>query len=126
MHRDIYVKEYNITRYFDEPCQVLFIDEGNIDYVEAHLEEVIKTITERGEVVPIIDGEVDLIKACLMTHNYNGGIAYCDEVICGCCGGIVEMDSIYFLRVYDWIDITELIIGDDSIEEEAIEYNDSM
>ena len=36
------------------------------------------------------------------------GIAYHDEIICGCCGGIEEVEQIQPLS---WIDITEAIAG---------------
>ena len=40
------------------------------------------------------------------------GIAYNDEVICACCGGIFELDEIEILEEYeDWIDF-KYEIGD--------------
>ena len=49
-----------------------------------------------------------------------GGIAiYSDDtakepeyVICGCCGGIYRPDEIVILRKYDWLPISEEIIGE--------------
>ncbi len=52
------------------------------------------------------------------------GIAYRDEVICGCCGGVFEIDEIVEsakdfqiespIEVYDfWVDISDEIIGDE-------------
>ena len=52
---------------------------------------------------------------------YLGGIAYHDEIICGECGGIVEIsdlfddapDGVEPIHIYDcWVDINEAIIGD--------------
>lgn len=52
---------------------------------------------------------------------YVGGIAYRDEVICGCCGGIFKIEELYGFApsdvtpiiVYeDWVDITYEICGD--------------
>ena len=53
--------------------------------------------------------------------HYVGGIAYRDEVICGCCGGLYEISEIYEfapedvepIMVYDtWVDIQAEIIGE--------------
>ena len=52
------------------------------------------------------------------------GIAYRDEVICGCCGGVFEIDEIVEsakdfqiedpIEAYDfWVDISDEIIGDE-------------
>lgn len=52
--------------------------------------------------------------------HYVGGIAYHDEVICGCCGGIMSIDEIYEfapsdiempIRPLEWIDISSEIRG---------------
>ena len=55
--------------------------------------------------------------------HYVGGIAYLDEVICGCCGGITSIEEIYefapeFIKEpiveYDtWVDLEEAICGDE-------------
>ena len=49
-----------------------------------------------------------------------GGIAYRDEIICGCCGGILELSEFEDGEVFeyeDWIDIQEEIRGDSDVEE---------
>lgn len=49
-----------------------------------------------------------------------GGIAYRDEIICGCCGGILELSEFKDGEVFeyeDWIDIEEEIRGDSDVEE---------
>lgn len=57
--------------------------------------------------------------------HYLGGIAYRDEIICGCCGGIFDINEIYQFApitleedpivVYDnWVDINYDICGDDN------------
>ena len=54
--------------------------------------------------------------------HYIGGIAYRNEIICGCCGGIFDITEIYELApdtlkedlvVYDWVDISNEICGED-------------
>lgn len=52
-------------------------------------------------------------------NGWNVGIAYGEEIICGCCGGVFEIADIYEnapipdpIRPYgDWIDISEEIAG---------------
>ena len=52
--------------------------------------------------------------------HYIGGIAYRNEVICGCCGGIFDISEIYEsapntledpIVVYDWVNISSKIRG---------------
>ena len=52
-----------------------------------------------------------------MTENgaphFCSGIAYKDKIICGCCGGIFQLDELEWMQVYqDWIDISEAIVGE--------------
>ena len=55
-------------------------------------------------------------------NSWRGGIAYKDEIICGCCGGIFEIAEIYEFAPADlekdpitvykwWIDLEETIVG---------------
>jgi hypothetical protein len=53
--------------------------------------------------------------------HYCAGIAYRDEIICACCGGVTELDEIYESAPYgvipivayrDWIDFAYEIIGE--------------
>ena len=53
-------------------------------------------------------------------EGYCGGIAYKDEVICACCGAIVEISDIFDLAEEDgvapiidfpWIDLNDEVIG---------------
>lgn len=49
-----------------------------------------------------------------------GGIAYRDEIICGCCGGVLELNEFEDDEVveYDaWVDIEEEIRGDWDVAE---------
>ena len=55
--------------------------------------------------------------------HWKGGIAYGTEIICGCCGGVIDIDEIYEfapedidpIQVFsDWVDISVEIIGYDS------------
>ena len=52
--------------------------------------------------------------------HWNGGIAYGTEIICGCCGGIIDIDEIYEfapddidpIHVFDeWLNLSGEIIG---------------
>lgn len=53
---------------------------------------------------------------------YTAGIAYEDKIICGCCGGIFEIEEIYngcelegwapVVVFDDWADLSEEIFGD--------------
>lgn len=45
-----------------------------------------------------------------------GGIAYGDNIICGCCGGIIPLDDedvIDVIPYKSWIDISESILGEE-------------
>ena len=56
-------------------------------------------------------------------EGYLGGIAVLEDydgtevlqgVICGCCGGFVELNDIAEIKYYnDWIDLCDTIIGDE-------------
>ena len=59
---------------------------------------------------------------CEIDGYYNAGIAYCDNIICGCCGGVFSIEEIYeladsdglmnpIIRI-DWVDISDEIRGD--------------
>ena len=60
------------------------------------------------------------------------GIAYCGEIICGCCGGVVEIEEIYEfcpnnvknpIYIYSqWIDISDEIRGGELPE--GLEFDD--
>lgn len=49
-----------------------------------------------------------------------GGLAYYESnldktpkyIICGCCGGLFVPEDFEVIRVYEWIDISEAIIGE--------------
>jgi len=47
-----------------------------------------------------------------------GGIALYDDhnhlqcVICGCCGGIFEPNEVTIIRKFDWLSISEAIVGE--------------
>ena len=52
---------------------------------------------------------------------YASGIAYCDEIICACCGGVVSIDEVIectpegvvpIVEYNHWVDFKEEIIGD--------------
>lgn len=39
------------------------------------------------------------------------GIAYQNVVICGCCGGIFELDEVQIIEDLSWISLTDEILG---------------
>ena len=45
------------------------------------------------------------------------GIAYHDEIICGCCGGIVEVSETELIQPLSWANISEAIAGDLPLDE---------
>ena len=45
------------------------------------------------------------------------GIAYHDEIICGCCGGIVEVSENKLIQLLPWVNISEAIAGDLLLDE---------
>ena len=47
-----------------------------------------------------------------------GGIAYQDYVICGECGGIIELEDIADIEEFPWCDISNEIIGDEYFEKD--------
>ena len=58
-----------------------------------------------------------------LSEDYIGGIAYRDEIICGCCGSIFKISEIYEsapntledpIVVYDWVNISSKICGDNN------------
>lgn len=57
-------------------------------------------------------------------EGFIGGIAYREEIICGCCGGIFELNEVEDLLSIDWIDISDSIRGGMSAEkiEKLIEF----
>ena len=64
-------------------------------------------------------------------NHYIGGIAYGSEIICGCCGGVIDIVEVYEFApkgvtpiiVYDdWEAFNDSIIGDD---ERHFEWEDA-
>ena len=62
-----------------------------------------------------------------------GGIAYGTEIICGCCGGVVDIDEIYEfapedidpIQIFeDWVDINAEIIGFDNFSAEVLDKDE--
>lgn len=45
------------------------------------------------------------------------GIAYCGELICGCCGGVTEAEEAEEIQVLPWINIEAEIRGTDCDED---------
>ncbi|MCI7591080.1 MAG: hypothetical protein MSS74_04025 [Lactobacillus johnsonii] len=43
--------------------------------------------------------------------DYFVGIAYHDEIICACCGGIVEISEVENIETFPWVDITDAILS---------------
>lgn len=63
-------------------------------------------------------------------EHYLGGIAYQDVVICGCCGGAIEISEIIEntpkqfipIRDLDWEDISSVISPDEEPSDEDVNY----
>lgn len=49
---------------------------------------------------------------------WNGGIAYQDYVICGECGGIIDLEDIANIVELPWVDITDGIVGDIGLDDD--------
>ena len=47
-----------------------------------------------------------------------GGIAYQDYVICGECGGIIDLEDIADIVEYPWCDISYEIMGDECLTDD--------
>lgn len=47
-------------------------------------------------------------------ENYSGGILVDGKyIICGCCGGVIELEEVAEIYPYsDWVDISDEIIGE--------------
>ena len=65
--------------------------------------------------------------------HWTGGIAYGTEIICGCCGGVMDIDEIYEfapsnvdpIQVFgDWVDINAEIVGFDNFSEEFLDKDE--
>ena len=64
--------------------------------------------------------------------HYQGGIAYDDEVICGCCGGIFPIAELYEyapkgvepIKVFKyWVDLTDDIVGDCTTDDAIADWD---
>lgn len=43
-------------------------------------------------------------------ENICGGIAYGNEIICACCGGVFEIDDVEIIDIFsDWVNFEEYI-----------------
>ena len=65
--------------------------------------------------------------------HWTGGIAYGTEIICGCCGGVIDIDEVYEfapkhidpIKVFgDWVDINAEIIGFDNFSAEILDKDE--
>lgn len=54
------------------------------------------------------------------------GIAYRDEVICSCCGGVFCMDEVLIVKEYTWETLHDAIIGGDEDFDEVYKEWDKM
>ena len=43
----------------------------------------------------------------------HGGVAYRDKIICGCCGSVFEISECIYIKVLNWINISDVIAGDE-------------
>ena len=53
-----------------------------------------------------------LFKQDVNSAEWFAGIAYHDEIICGCCGGIVEVSETELIQPLPWVNISDAIAGD--------------
>lgn len=44
-----------------------------------------------------------------------GGIAYREEVICGDCGQPLALQDVQIIKEYNWISLSDEIVGDDKL-----------
>lgn len=94
--------EKNMKEFFENPTQVRVIDVYEFEAKGCSNEEIAQRLADKDVA-------------------YIGGIAYHDEVICGCCGGIMKIEELYALGAemgisekdiiapLPWIDISEEI-----------------
>ena len=54
------------------------------------------------------------------------GIAYRDEVICSCCGGVFCIDEVLIVKEYPWETLHDAIIGGDEDFDTVYEEWDKM
>jgi hypothetical protein len=53
------------------------------------------------------------------------GIAYRDEIICLCCGGVYDLNECLIAHEYEWISLHEECVGDDEhFDEIYSEWNE--
>ena len=59
--------------------------------------------------------ETKMVKFCDPESEFIlGGILVNGEyIICGCCGGVFEVDEVTILKELSWINISDDILGDD-------------
>lgn len=113
---EIYSSAGRIKKFYECPCQVKFVGSENYDYIEDNFNEVVSSLNFNPDDFNC-ENHIDVINFALMSGNYECGIAYEDKIICGCCGGVVELNEVYYLKEYKtWIDISNDIEGfDDEI-----------
>lgn len=50
-----------------------------------------------------------------------GGIMVDDKyIICGCCGGVFEVDEVTIIKSLAWINISDAILGDEAFSDTDI------
>lgn len=101
-YEDIYAGEDGIEGYFDDPCQVIYIDEGHLEFLKENFDVVTKEFldTHPCSLPTKEDGSYDYIKICQLTGNYSHGIAYCEEIISTFDGSVTWFKYVHFIRAF--------------------------
>ena len=77
-----------------------------------NIEEIQNLNFEKPTQVMFIDEYNEFDK--LDTANAIGGIAYGSEIICGECGGIIDLEDVLAIYIFgEWVSISEQISGED-------------
>lgn len=104
-YEDIYAGENGIEGYFDDPCQVIYIDDSHIEYLKDNFDTITKNFlnTHPCTLPTKENGEYDYVKICQLTENYSYGIAYCEEIISAFDGSVTWFQYVHFIRAFvDW------------------------
>ena len=112
--RNIQIHAVSLFTFDDLEAELIELEEDSKNYSEdALIVDIIKQDDEELE-FPYYDKPtmVQFITSGNEEElSINYGIAYCDEIICGCCGGIISFEDVITWRDLTWIDISDEIRG---------------
>lgn len=113
--RNIQIHAVSLFTFDDLEAELIELEEDLKNYSENTLIlEVIKQKDDRELEFPYYDKPtmVQFITSGNEEElNIQYGIAYCDEIICGCCGTIISFEDVITWRDLTWIDISDEIKG---------------